>query len=371
MYTVTANSKSVSAPLTAGIIAIVAAGGILAQDGKGEDPAVVAALARQRLLNDVTIQFKRTDIEARGSRSASLPQAISKENSVVPDRETTTESINRVLLHADKMRFENNHPLWHLTRGTLQQTSSVAVSDGIIATTFRPRGPSGKEGPKGFIRGSGNRMNLTEPVLTPLLVTFRGAHAEINPYPVQMVKPTRIALPINGKLCKEYALDLGDFAVSYWLDPARDYALRRYAMRSKNQLIQQIDVEHRHDDEWGWLPVTWTIQEYSAQGEFLRTTNVAVAEMHVGQTPSEEEFQIRFPPDTWVSDERVKKYYRVQPDGSMREISAGAEARGSSVPQPAQGFLERHRWMLISIAVLAVIGVLFALGRGYRRRLFQ
>jgi hypothetical protein len=328
---------------------------VLAQHGKDQDPALAAAQKRAELVKTLRMEFKRTDLEAIGSRSANL-RGPTKPQSPVPDRETTTESVNRVILDGEKMRFENNHPLWH-TKGTLHQTSLIAVSNGIVSKTFRPKGILGDEAPSGMIRSAGDRLDLNEPVLVPVLLCFRGNHGEVCPYPITIAKATGVSLPVNNVPCREYAVTWGNLVVSLWFDPAADYTLRRLAKRKDNKLIHQLDVQYRRDDKWGWLPVSWVMHDYGSGGNLLRTTKVEVVETRVDAPQPADSFELVFPAGTQVFDARSNKEYRVLSNETMREVSSTGEDRGSSVSQDGDGFLRRHQWLLKSVMLIAVVAV--------------
>src|SRR5947209_1377661 len=90
----------VATRIVAVLLVIAVANSIRAQ-GVAEDAAAAAARKRQGLDKTLRMDFKRTDVEAAGSRSGPLPAAL-KPKSAIPDRETTSESVNRVILDGDK-----------------------------------------------------------------------------------------------------------------------------------------------------------------------------------------------------------------------------------------------------------------------------
>ena len=96
----------------------------------------------------------------------------------------------------------------------------------------------------------------------------------------------------------------------------------------RTRLRLQIDAEHRRDEKWGWVPAAWTTTVYNMTGDLLRTERVEVLGLRIGEPQLASEFQIRFPPDTFLFDLRKMKYYRVKPDEDMIEISQNGEPVG-------------------------------------------
>jgi hypothetical protein len=348
--------RQVTIRLPTVMIAVAMPNGLCGQPGQDPSAAFTAARSRQNLIKTIKIEFKRIDTEAAGSRSGSVP-TLFKPKTAVPDRETTSESNNRFVMDGDKMRFEDNHPIWRMPAGTLHNTAMIAVSDGTLAKTLKPKGVVGAGTTTGTIREAVDRLDLSDPVLTPIILHFRGAHSEISPYPIATMKATGIRLPIDNQDCTEYALILGELNLSFWFDPARDYCLRRLAQHKTNTLLYQLDVKYRRDDKWGWLPVSWVAHDYGTARELLKTTKVEVLEMRPGEVESPDTFELLFPAETRVFDARNNKEYRVQSNESMREISSSGKELGGSVAQLEGSYFYRHKWLLLGITMLVIAAI--------------
>jgi hypothetical protein len=348
----------------------------LGQAEKGVDPAVAAARARQERAKTVVLEFKLTTVDQPGSRSGQLDAVMRQAaglTKTVPEKETTSESKNRMVLDGAKMRIEINHPMWSLAEGKLLPSPRVEVCDGEAGKYLYTLGIAGDGKPKGRVHGAADSADFRLTLLNPIYFAFRGTDREVCPYPIGVFKPTGATVPIAGATCNEYVVNRGDMIVTAWFDPGADYTIRRFTETQKGKLRRQIDAEHRRDEKWGWVPAAWTLAEYDMAGDLMWTEQVAVFSLDIGEPQPASEFQIRFPPDTRLFDMRNKKYYRIQPDESMLEISAdgkplGSGAKipqpsGSEVPQADESFFSRHKWLLISAATALVVVIVFLFAR--------
>lgn len=91
---------------------------------------------------------------------------------------------------------------------------------------------------------------------------------------------------------------------SFWVDPAKDYALVRSVKtdRRTNKLNQQVDLFLVHDKEAGWLPGSWTyIEPINDRHTAVVLSKVTDYSVNVSPT-TDESFQVELPPGTLVID---------------------------------------------------------------------
>src|SRR5690242_11377567 len=65
----------------------------------------------------------------------------------------------------------------------------------------------------------------------------------------------RFVVSVQGRTtrCEEYTISVSPNNIErFWLDPARDYLLRRHQRRSPQRLVCQTDVTYRKHETWGW-----------------------------------------------------------------------------------------------------------------------
>src|SRR6266446_10566853 len=101
----------------------------------------------------------------------------------------------------------------------------------------------------GIIRQAADRSDLDEPILLPILITYRGTRLEICPYAVPSMRPTGVWLPIDGHQCKEYMRNRGGLTDSCWFEESKEWTLRRLAVHKNGKLIRQVDVQYRMDEQ--------------------------------------------------------------------------------------------------------------------------
>jgi hypothetical protein len=332
-----------------------------------EDVAEVAARRRQDAVKTIMIEYKRTEVLARGSKSEDEDGPL-KPKTTVPDKEMTIESTNRLVIDGVKVRIEDNHPRWLMPAGKLLETKQVGLFDGAIAKSFFSEGLRDDGSPMGYILRDHELEQVKFIALIPITLTIRAFQPAIDPLPMGDMKPTGMTLPIGGVACQEYAMDYGTSThTTCWLDASKDYAVRRIRMQFRGRLSAQTDVtSYRHED-WGWIPTAWVCNQYSSAGAVLRADKMQVLELRVNGAQPAEQFELQFPSGTVVGDGRNGKFYRVEPDGSMRQTFPVEKGPSGSVPQPGAPWYQRHKWLIVGLAVvLAVAGLLYTVRRKRR-----
>jgi hypothetical protein len=183
-------------------------------------------------------------------------------------------------------------------------------------------------------------VSLLQFSLAPLGLTLRGLDPALNPYRRTLMRPTGDTLPLDWAPCREYLLDV---PIRLWLDPARDYVVRRVHTQAR-----QLDVDYRRVSGV-WVPASWVVSRAAAV-----TETVEVLEVRLNEPQAAEQFALRFPPGCVVHDTRGKPPvdFLVEPDGKMRELRLGAEAARRPPPgEPAGPWYWQYKWLLAGLAV--------------------
>jgi hypothetical protein len=326
------------------------------QTGAGEAAGVAAARKRQESVKTLDIRFQLAEVIARGgdTRWRVFPR---EPTTLVPAKETALESVNRLVVDGEKVRYECNHP-WYGPRGELWARSSLSVFNGSTATRFFPTGLGGEGGPAGVIREDPRLPFVASQVeVVPLGLAFRGLGSLLTSNVFSEMEPSGTSLPIDGEPCEEHVLNRPDALTSYWLDPSKGYVVRRVSRQRPGGPLDQMDIRYRRDDVAGWVPVSWSRAQSLPDGTVLRTAKVDVLEMRLNNSPAAELFDIQFPIGTHVRDQRDRKNYRVQPDGSLREISPGGTDLAVPDIPPAAPQVGWTEWLLggVGVVVWAVI----------------
>lgn len=339
------------------------------QAADGNDPVVVAARARQESVKSLNIKFKWKEIVAKGGKTRLIEDIRHKTTGPIPAKETTIVSENTFVVDGEKIRFQRNHPTWD-TDGNLVEKNFIGVFNGFIAKNYFPDGMGMRAASQGIIRKEARLEDTKWFVLNPITLTFCGLNPAITAYSISDMNPTGAKLPIDGTMCVEYAAKPSvDSIISCWVDPEKDHVIRRIRKQRQGRLLDQADIRFRPNSNgaFKWVPESWTRTEYSQAGTVLSTSSVEVLELHLNEPQPTELFEIQFPPGCEVYDQRTNKEYKIQADGTMREVSprTGEELPGS-IPQPGELWYWRNKWLLASIGVaLVVLVIAYATRRGY------
>jgi hypothetical protein len=296
-----------------------------------------------------------------------------KNQGTVPDHEISSESINRLIIDGDKVRFENNHPMWYTTEGHLVDTTCVYVFNGSTSKTCY-WGMLKDGSAEGIIEPERTAGTMKSFVLFPFIATFRGLDASLSAFPYPNMKPAGVVIPINGETCREYVINLANnSSVSCFLDPKKDFVISRCRELWSGHVQRQHDIQYRQDPICGWIPSSWVCHEYSPTGELLITTKVEILDLRLNETQSANQYDMEFPPGCHLFDKtngyqdfRGFKEYRVQADGSLLEIGPDGKPLSISLPQLGGAWLWRNKWLLGSLGVVLACFLLLYLRRRKR-----
>ncbi len=328
---------------------------ILGPSSRAEDPdpAIVAAQARQDAIKTIALEFKCTEVIARGAfshqdRADPLPDAAN----VVPREESTRESTNRLVIDGNNVRSEDNHAFFFRPAGAIQGRKCLIIHDGSVSKSFITQAENFNLYPECYI----NKAEFLDPtkimLLWPITMTFRAFDPQINPHPLAGMMPTGASLTIEGVECREYELKTGATTfLRCWLDPAHDFIPRRITNWKAGVLRDQLDIAFERREPGIWVPVSWVCKQFFLSGNPSGTTRVEVTSLRLNEPQSPDQFAMTFPPGTRVHDYVKQKEYIVQANGDMRE---DLPSPVTVVTRPGLQWYEQYKFLLAGL-----VGVLF------------
>jgi hypothetical protein len=344
-----------------------------AKPANGQSAFASAAKVRQDAVKTLVADLNIKEFDVKGAISGDLPAPIAKlaNSRTIPPEDTSFESSNHLVIDGDMVRYENNHPMWHV-EGVLTKKKMVNVCDGKLSKQFFPDGMGTETKVIGIIKRDAVSRQVQTTELAPLLITFRGLNPNISATNLSALKETGQTLPIEGTLCREYFQQYNQSSsIHFWIDPEKDQAIRRITQISQGSEVCRTDVKCRKETI-GWVPSSWTVSHFDTKGKTLRTVDVSIAKLAINQTVSASSFELEFPKGTFVEDQRPDrvKYYRVQADGAMREVGpTGDELRDAKViPQPGSSWLRRNQWFLIGCLVSLILILAMIVRKRYAAR---
>jgi hypothetical protein len=339
------------------------------------DPAVIAAQRRQDTVKSFAVEYKQTEVVAKGGISAIASDLAMPQKNPIPPEETTLTSVNRLVLDGQKVRFEHNHPVFYLPTGAPLERRNVFLFNGTLANQFFPHGLSvisESDTPQGIIKANAIADNVRRYELGPIIGDFRGMDVTMGAWPYSDLMGSGASLQVAGANSQEYVKRLSpSVSINCWLDPAQDYLPRRVRCQKKGQLDFQLDIRYRLNEEQLWVPASWVYNQYSPNGSLRNSQTFEVLNIRINEPEPASQFDIEYPPGTEVNDQRTDKWYRIQPGGAMREFSriTGADL-SATIDQPGAPWYRQHQWLLIAI-VIAVAVTAAAVFVQWRRRAKQ
>jgi hypothetical protein len=195
-------------------------------------------------------------------------------------------------------------------------------------------------GPGRVVRNSSLRVldgDLTSPVAAwfhPLLLAFRPAQFRLE---VIGTKGSRLlveAAQVEGRDCVRLVEhnEASDCDVELWLEPRRNFAIRRAFFRTREDLNEQVDLHYRDDDRAGQIPDSWLILSRSKRGPnaqlfpgvdlLFETTVGQLSDLHVNEQSDDLLPKPVLGPGTVLADRIAGGTYRIGADGSRQRISA-------------------------------------------------
>ncbi|MFO0810874.1 MAG: hypothetical protein U0746_19775 [Gemmataceae bacterium] len=329
---------------------------------RGDSPAeksvsVAAAQKRQDAARSVEVVFGIKEVWTKGSLKFLDPE-VARSNAVLPPTDTALESVNRLVLDGNKVRFEDNHPTWFLPQGRIDRTPRLRVRDDQVSVMSDLADAKRKSASRGAIYGPSVVPYAGTWTVAPLMITFRGADDQLSLVVVSKIKPAGVKVTIDGSQCDEYLQANGRSKRLVWLDPEKDHVVRRTTtLYPEGKLWSKCDIQYNRSPTGMWVTKSWVTTTFSPNGEVIATLMADVRSVVIGNRP-DEEFDTTLAPGTGVYDGRNRKQYVVEPGGAMVEVNAkGQPTGGATVPQPGARWLSTLFWVLACI-----VGAVFSIG---------
>jgi hypothetical protein len=122
---------------------------------------------------------------------------------------------------------------------------------------------------------------------------------------------------------------------SFWLDPARDFIILRVLRDYRGNAFEQLDISYSADEICGWIPSAWRGLWKLSRDNGMNMTlqesfEARVISHELNFLFRAEDFELKFPVDTFVEDQRSGEGYIAQKDNAKRMITLEERERNSS-----------------------------------------
>ncbi|MFO0808022.1 MAG: hypothetical protein U0746_05325 [Gemmataceae bacterium] len=341
------------------VILVAVSNGLLvrADSATSKEARAAAAKGRQEATLSVEVVFKLSELWPKGSVNK-LASNQMEYSGLIPKEDTTLESVNRLVIDGNRVRYEDNHPLWSTARPQPSQGHHIRIHVRGQRSFLPSKGVSGDAPPTGVIDHPGVAVELRRWNVAPLIMAFRGDDRVLSRILVRELQETGRSLPIDGTTCDEYTRPHGEGTDIVWLDTANRHLIRRIStVTKKGTLRNKCDIRYRREGNGTWVPAGWTRTGYSTKGEIILTMTAEVQTVLFAPPIDAATFDSLLPPETKVYDNREQKTYKVETPGTMREFDRKTSRLGRTVNQPNAPWYRQYHWTLV--ASLAV-GILLA-----------
>jgi len=332
-----------------------------------QEKAVASWRARESGCTSFKIKWKETQTFVEGS----LTNPKARKRVALPPK--TTEVDASFMLCADGEKMKEISDAMEITeKQEMKRQSETTVFNGEVNKSFRPT--QIHDYPQGFIGDEKYLPGLNVYNLRPVLVPFRPFRYQKWGYFTETDLLNNYANVASASIGEHKCTVLRDTRSSHsiyeelWLDPDRGYIPLREVVFSRGKAILQIDWDEYKREGTIWVPVGWKIQQLS--GGVKKTLLGKVLEFSVNQPIPPEEFEIDFPPGTWVIDRRSRddhgkpSYYIVKSSGKRMISREELTTKTYQELNQEQGFKLRWRLVLVLSAVaLVAIALVY-----YRRK---
>jgi hypothetical protein len=315
--------------------------------------ALEAARQREARLRTVSVAWKVKVFVPKGGRMDVDPVGLP-----LPRQDITVESTHRLVLNGDRYRSEHHDPGFRMQ-------ASVGAGDGEWAFDgvrwYQRLYQEGRDRPGHLIIELPSGPEFGGYAVRPLTLWCRGTRSEPLGGPgggAVEVSPAQIA---GNQMLEIKRVRPKAGTSSYWLDPRRDYLLRR--IRSEFEETAEVwDIEYIERPGLGWVPAGWTIVKTRAGNKLVQRTRAEVTDLRVDETVPPETFRLDPQPGEFVTDYDSGKTYQVRADGGLGEIDPTGGIRAPAEPVrpilPAWPGRQLVRYVVLPALLLAVVALI-------------
>lgn len=188
----------------------------------------------------------------------------------------------------------------------------------------------------------------------------------------------------DGEACFrliEAAIEGSNIERTFWVAPARDFAIRRFLAKGPG-LSVQCDFEYVDDPKLVLKPTTWLVCLRSPTGVSPPTaTRVTVTDCGAAEPLRQAEHTLSFPPATWVIDEPTSDQYITRENSLPRRVLPSdtywlptqaelAATKAGQVGELIESKISRKRyWRIVRLPLLTGFSIVAtAMAFAIRRR---
>ncbi len=203
--------------------------------------------------------------------------------------------------------------------------------------------------PHGVVRSRVQDDSLRDVDLIPMLMTYRAMLPAISSLSREHCTLLEQRGNIGGRECLIVECRASDDSPArlYWVDPALNYVVVRFAEGIHGEEYLREDIQYRRDPRYGPVPGEWRVVYLPEKGSLAMSKTYRMTRYEFNEPIAPERFELAFPRGTRVSDQVANRRYV---EGSTRHFLQPNE--------PQRGLASYWPWLLLP-AVVGIAGAVF------------
>jgi len=332
-----------------------------------------AMRSRAERVRSARIEWQEECFDAKGSLlrpdSSDVPAILNAKGLTIPPEDVTYHNQSSLTFDGLKTRFTS----------VGQYPQEMGLIDREITETFDGqnrrvfKAPNAKRThPLGRVYSVEAKNKLLSMLqLEPLLQCYRLNHPEMKLFNFDEHDVEDGNSVVDGRRCVLFA-NRGSTSQGrrhlFWLDPAREFIILRFAKQSGDSIVQQTDFSWTPDSEVGWVLAGWKLSKRDTDGALMHSVTATVTSCTINPSIPESEFVLKFPADTYVDDmsDGPSVNYILRADGHKRMVTLAereasyeellnSESGGAA---PPIGRRKLSPWLLLANILVVALFVL-------------
>ncbi|OWK36724.1 hypothetical protein FRUB_09287 [Fimbriiglobus ruber] len=265
--------------------------------------------ARQEKVKTAVFECKIERTWHKGSFDAE-PLPYWKKDQHTPPEDLKRTGISRVVFGGQKFRFDDHIPRWDPGTVGTYDSKHVDTYDGQLAKMLSDPTNSRQKYPTGRVEKSEASFAAKFIGLEPYFLSFRGDHPQ-HSHRLNLYKPTGRSSVIAGRTCAELSREVPANQNQYllYVDVDRFVVVKKVTLNKRHtEPTWQIDISYSPDAVIGWVPQTWEYRiRTGLENKVSESGRTLVTKYQINPDVPKEEFDIAFPPGTYVVDKSSDK----------------------------------------------------------------
>ncbi|MFO0896794.1 MAG: hypothetical protein U0836_05115 [Pirellulales bacterium] len=299
--------------------------------------------AREDQVRSFAATWRQTEFFRRGTLPGrSTPRADAADRPAAPNQDTVVEIESELRLSGDQFYARRSGPHWQSELNEFVEGEQIAALGAEEGTLFSQAvvpvvEPRAHVLPAGRFRESRSISNL------PLFLSLRARTEKsgaIDRDGAWTVAPVAVAIDghdcvVVERLAAVYHPELakGELRETYWVDPARDFCIRRFERTLGGLVELQVEIDYA-DPTQAWLPTQWKSVVYGGpEAVSSRQYEARLLTHSVNPELPARRLQAELPVGTAVENVTTREAWIIRPQGQRRIVTKEERERGATYAQ--------------------------------------